>query len=125
MKCRTFSGGAVDINGPAVVIADPFYDSESYAQTLALRRSAEETLIEKWQVKWLDANTRIRDRKTVPVKTDANETPLGILHRVSEQIYESRMQCLRIQRKNRFGSIATSKFRRLRYISVHTGSTAS
>ncbi len=100
MKRRTFSRGAVNVNGPTVVIANPFYDSEPYAQTLALGCSAEETLIEKWQVKWLNANPRIRDRKTVPIKTDANEAPLGILHCVSEQIYESRMQRLRIERKN-------------------------
>jgi hypothetical protein len=57
MKRRTFSRGAVNVNGPTVVIANPFYDSEPYAQTLALGCSAEETLIEKWQVKWLNANS--------------------------------------------------------------------
>ena len=94
MKCRTFSGSAFDIYGPAVVIADALDDSKPDAQTLALGCSAEETLIEKWQIKWLDANAGIGNRKPVLIEIHANKTALGILHRIAKQIHESGMQCL-------------------------------
>src|SRR5690348_9450196 len=102
MKSCTFSGRALNVNNPAVVIANALDDSQTDTQAFTLRRTPKEAFIQEGQVKRLYTYTGIGDRETAMAEIHADKTALGILHGIAKQVHKRRMQRLTVQGQDGF-----------------------
>src|SRR4051794_12598275 len=102
MECRTFPGSALNVNNPAIVIANALDDGQTDTQAFALRRTPKEAFVQEGQVKGLYAYAGIGDRETAMAEIDADKTALGILHCIAKQVHKRRMQRLPVQREDGF-----------------------